>query len=201
MEVSGTAQLLSHILPLSFCFSLPVSSITCLCTHHHTVVSSSPSHRTPPTCPSLFTPLFAPLPPSLIPSPSRPFAHFLSKDALVVTHLRLRTDTPLILMFCNLQRGRKSCSTCVTVMKLHRSIHYIQAFPLLSEVAVSCYLFSLRFRMHYSGGMGEKQRRGKVIGPPRRLQVTGTSTQGRKETCSNLDKLFRRCEIVTSSFS
>lgn len=40
--------------------------------------------------------------------------HFLSRDAFIASHLRLQSDAPFILLFCNLQRERNSCSTCVT---------------------------------------------------------------------------------------
>lgn len=48
-------------------------------------------------------------------------------------------------MFCNLQRERKSCSTCVTFILLHQYILSICAFSLFNsrEMADLCYLFLL----------------------------------------------------------
>lgn len=88
---------------------------------------------------------------------------FLRSDAFIAKHLRLQTDAPLILLFCNLQRGRKSCSTCVTFKQLHQSILYIHTFSLLnlSEVAGLCYLFSLYSQIHYSGRMDKNRAEGK----------------------------------------
>lgn len=113
---------------------------------------------------------------------SQSLPHSLHRDAFIASHLKLQTDTPLILLFCNLQRERKSCSTCVTFKQLHQSILYTHTFSLLSssEVAVLCYLFSLYSQIHYSGRMDKNREwREKAIGHHRSCMWSPrTATRG-----------------------
>lgn len=91
---------------------------------------------------------------------SRATSHFLSwffphfpmvgRDAFIAGHLRLPTDTPLILLFCNLQRERRSCSSHVTFKLLHQSIYYFHAFSFLSTpvkwlLCAICFHYTLKY--------------------------------------------------------
>lgn len=153
VEVSRTAQLLSPVLPLSFCFPLSLS---------HPSLASSPiiTLSSPPKCltkPAQYLSHFS-LHCSSSSTIPRPPSHFLSqtlsrvlcRDAFIASHLRLQTDTPLILLFCNLQRERKSLRTCVTFKQLPQPILCTYTFSLFnsSEVVVLCYLFSLYSKIH-----------------------------------------------------
>lgn len=71
---------------------------------------------------------------------SQSLSHFPRRDAFIVSHLRLQTDTPLILLFCNLQRERKSCFTCVTFKQLPQPILYPQHFPITQLQWSSCFV-------------------------------------------------------------
>lgn len=169
VEVSRTAQLLSPVLPFSFWFplSLPLS---------HPSLASSPiiTLSSPPKCLtklpqylshfSLHCSSSSTIP--RIPSHflSWLLPHFLSRDAFIASHLRLQTDTPLILLFCNLQRERKSCSTCVTFIQLHRSILYIQAFALLNSSEVAVIMLFVFIILWYITETEKKEWRRKAVG-------------------------------------
>lgn len=107
------------------------------------------SRRTPPAAPLLFIPLSLLF---LIFSPSRSRLHGRPFGA----RWRLRNNAPLIFLFCNLQRRRTSCFTCV----IFNSCPNPSFAPHYSATeAVFHYLFSLCPQIRYMTGWTQAQKR------------------------------------------